>query len=137
MSSSQQTTNLGLPIYGNNDVPSWSDTNTPFQTLDNIIGQGALHSNIPDYSNHIASPTFSNTGSYTATQDCYIEIGGTVHQTGVGSIKVNNYQVGGCYYTPQEFLTYINKAVILQKDDVISWDNISTTTGYINVFGLL
>lgn len=27
MSSNQQTTNLGLPIYGDSDVPSWKDTN--------------------------------------------------------------------------------------------------------------
>ena len=46
MSSSQQTTNLGLPIYGDSDVPSWKDTNTPFQTLDDIIGQGGGGSNV-------------------------------------------------------------------------------------------
>lgn len=28
------TTNLGLPIYGANDVPKWDDTNQSFQTLD-------------------------------------------------------------------------------------------------------
>ena len=33
------TTNLGLPIYGASDVPKWDDTNTPFQTLDNKIGE--------------------------------------------------------------------------------------------------
>ena len=28
------TTNLGLPIYGSNDVPKWDDTNQPFNALD-------------------------------------------------------------------------------------------------------
>ncbi len=35
------TTNLGLPIYGANDVPKWDDTNIAFEKLDNFICAGA------------------------------------------------------------------------------------------------
>lgn len=35
-----QTTNLGLPIYGANDVPKWDDTNLAFEGLDNFVCAG-------------------------------------------------------------------------------------------------
>lgn len=71
MSSSQQTTNLGLPIYGDSDVPSWKDTNTPFQTLDDIIGQGGGSSVVPllDFTNAIA---LSSTAITTTSDGCIV-----------------------------------------------------------------
>lgn len=32
-----ETSNFKLPIYGNNDVPKWTDTNEPFQDLDGKV----------------------------------------------------------------------------------------------------
>ena len=74
MSSSQQTTNLGLPIYGDSDVPSWKDTNTPFQTLDDIIGQGGTGDGSQvqlDFANPLHVFSTGNL-SYTATKVCYL-----------------------------------------------------------------
>lgn len=34
------TTNLGLPMYGANDVPKWNDTNVAFEKLDNFVCAG-------------------------------------------------------------------------------------------------
>lgn len=72
MSSSQQTTNLGLPIYGDSDVPNWKDTNVPFQTLDDIIGQGGGGSNVVpllDFDNAIA---LTSTAITTTKDGCVI-----------------------------------------------------------------
>ncbi len=34
MASTTQTTNFGLPLYQSSDRPAWTDTNTPFETID-------------------------------------------------------------------------------------------------------
>lgn len=90
MSSSQQTTNLGLPIYGDSDVPSWKDTNTPFQTLDDIIGQGGSGGSQVqlDWAHPLHAFTSGNT-SWTATQDCYLA-GTATTASGIQSITIDN-----------------------------------------------
>lgn len=38
MSSTNVTNNLGLPQFGENDVPTWGDINTAFAKIDSIVG---------------------------------------------------------------------------------------------------
>lgn len=91
MSSSQQTTNLGLPIYGDSDVPSWKDTNTPFQTLDDIIGQGGGGSNVVELLD-LDNAVILTTTAYTCTKDGAI-VGG-IFGGGAGvAVVVNNKNV--------------------------------------------
>ncbi len=37
MASTTQTTNYGLPLYQSSDRPAWTDTNTPFESLDTAV----------------------------------------------------------------------------------------------------
>ena len=100
MSSNQQTTNLGLPIYGNNDVPDWKDTNTPFQTLDDIIGQGGGGSGSQvqlDFANPLHTFSSGNT-SWTATEDCWLA--GTIQNDSSPSyITIDSTQVYKCAWS--------------------------------------
>lgn len=101
MSSSQQTTNLGLPIYGDSDVPNWKDTNTPFQTLDDIIGQGGGGSNVVpllDFDNAIA---LTSTAIITTKDGCVI--GGADGQNSsiiviINGKNCNHYDSSGRVY---------------------------------------
>lgn len=101
MSSSQQTTNLGLPIYGDSDVPNWKDTNTPFQTLDDIIGQGGGGSNVVpllDFDNAIA---LTSTAITTTKDGCVI--GGADGQNNsivviINGKNCNHYDSSGRVY---------------------------------------
>lgn len=38
MSATQFTTNLGLPQFQTNDIPTWGDINTAFALLDAVVG---------------------------------------------------------------------------------------------------
>lgn len=38
MSYTQSTTNLGLPQFQSNDVPTWGDINTAFALIDTVVG---------------------------------------------------------------------------------------------------
>ena len=110
MSSSQQTTNLGLPIYGNNDVPDWRDTNTPFQTLDDIIGQGGgsnvialmdfdnavdligSTASIVNYTTQKAGAIIGLVRAQSSTNGAYLTIDGKVFDLGY-STEVHNIYV--------------------------------------------
>lgn len=116
-------------------------TNSPSPKLHVLDGTvtgsvGALHSNIPDYSNLLYSYTSGDT-SYTATQECIAEIGGSPNTTGTSSFSVNGNVVATGYFSSPLF-SVINKTIHLQKGDVITWNNVAMdNTGYCNVFGLL
>ena len=38
MSATQSTTNLGLPQFQSNDIPTWGDINTAFSLIDALVG---------------------------------------------------------------------------------------------------
>lgn len=96
---------------------------------------GALHSDIPNYSNHLATLTYDG-GTYTATQECIVEIGFAPTGSTYGTISVNG-KVIGCNYSATSGFTITNKTIHLQRGDILTWNNASQTTFYGNVFGLL
>lgn len=64
-----ETTNLGLPIYGDNDVPDWMNTNDGFEALDSLVNSCA------DVQLDFAHPLHKfTTGNltYTTTKECYL-----------------------------------------------------------------
>lgn len=89
MSSSQQTTNLGLPIYGDSDVPSWKDTNTPFQTLDDIIGQGGGGSNVVPLLDFANAVDIGTTNVSTPKDGCLIISG---YNNGTTKVYINDVE---------------------------------------------
>lgn len=64
-----ETTQLGLPIYGDNDVPDWMNTNDGFEALDSLVNSCA------DVQLDFAHPLHKfTTGNltYTTTKECYL-----------------------------------------------------------------
>lgn len=64
-----ETTNLGLPIYSDSDVPDWMNTNDGFEALDSLVNSCA------DVQLDFAHPLHKfTTGNltYTTTKECYL-----------------------------------------------------------------
>ena len=116
---------------------AWAGSINPLHVYEGTVSGsvGALHSDIPDYSNNITTLTY-NGGTYTATQECIVEIGFAPPSSTLGTISVNSKIVGCCYSGASGFTT-TNKTIHLQKGDILTWGNASQTTFYGNVFGLL
>ncbi len=41
MASTTATTNYGLPVYDDDDIPSWKDTNNAFETIDSTLKEAS------------------------------------------------------------------------------------------------
>lgn len=39
MASTNTTTNYGLPLYADGDIPNWKDTNTAYSAIDTALKQ--------------------------------------------------------------------------------------------------
>lgn len=89
-----QTQNLGLPVYGANDKPSWMDTNNGFEKLDNIVG-GAAGVQL-DFANPLHVFTQSN-NTYTATQTCWLFGSIIAADNAYGYVTVDGTRIAGTY----------------------------------------
>lgn len=111
-----ETTNLGLPIYGANDVPDWMNTNDGFEALDSLVNSCA---NVElDWSNPLHNFTDGNL-SYTVTQDdCYL-CGQTFSYTQNNSLKINNKTIAMGYGDSGVYIWDWMPPLKLSKGDVI------------------
>lgn len=89
---------------------------------------------IPNYSDHIASLTY-NGGTYTATEDCIVEIGASPNTNTAAKLYVNGYVIATSYASTSFY--GFNRTVMLHKNDVLTWENCSNGTFYGEVFGLV
>ena len=93
---------------------------------------------IPNYSDHIATLA-ANAGTYTATEDCIVEIAFAANTTDTPAVvSVNGYDIGVAYSSSNPVTVYIlNKTINLKKNDVLTWSHAATNLFYGNVFGLM
>lgn len=115
-----ETTNLGLPIYGANDVPLWTNTNDGFEALDSLVNSCA------DVELDWAHPlhTFTdNNLSYTVTEDdCYL-CGQTYGVTPDNHIYINDTIIAVAFSTPNFYLQLTIPPIKLSKGDIVRVDN--------------
>ena len=90
---------------------------------------------IPNYSDHIATLTY-NGGTYTATEDCIVEIGSAPPSNSTAKVKVNGYVVATSYSASNGFYGF-EKTIPLKKGDVLTFENMSQSTFHGEVFGLM
>lgn len=130
MSSSQQTTNLGLPIYGDSDVPNWKDTNTPFQSLDDIIGQGGTGGGSQiqlDFAHPLHVFTQTN-NTYTATKTCWLFGSFIASDNAYGYVTVDGTRVAGTYDANIGFPPAFIPPIRIESGSVITVTNLGPDT---------
>lgn len=129
-----QTQNLGLPVYGANDKPSWMDTNNGFEKLDNIVG-GAANVHL-DFANPLY--TFDATHlEYTAVKDCYLY--GTIigQENAQFNIRINGTKVaGGFVSTNSSYPTISFSPLLLRVGDVVTVSALDPTYTYRDCLGV-
>ena len=131
-----------LTIEGGSTVTlnTWAGSVSCLHVFDGTVtgSVGALHSNIPDYSNLIASLAY-NVETYTATQECIVEMQAIAKTGGpLCIISVNGNVIGYTLNDAGGYIPFV-KTIHLQKGDILTWNNSHTSAGLFvcNVFGVL
>lgn len=118
----------------------WSGSSECLHVFDGTVtgSVSALHSNIPDYSNLLASLAYDD-ATYTATEECIVEMQLLALSASERAVvKINNNDIGFSLNDAGGYIPF-DKTIHLQKGDVLTWSNAHSGTNLFvcNVFGIL